>query len=486
MRFLRIFSLLVLPALCTSCTATADEGGKIPLTTTSEMAKDHYLKGQSFLDGVRRTDAHAEFGKAIEADPEFAMAHLNHALTSSNSNVFFESLGKAVALSEKASEAERLWILGQEAGVNGDRVKQEEYWKELTQKYPKDERGQHLLGGYYFGQQQWQQAITYYEKALKVNEEFSVPYNQLGYAYRYLEQYDKAESTFRKYISVVPDDPNPYDSYAELLLKIGRYDDSIRNYRKALEQDPTFVASHIGIATNYNYKGQYGEARQQLEKMHQSAQNDGQRRAAHFAKAVSYVFERNVEAALNEYQKAYDLAAKINDGSSMAGDLGTMGSILSEFGRGEEALQYFERSFKTTMDSEEVPANVKDLVQTFYLSNLAQAAIQRGDLKTAKEKAKLHSERANALQNRFQIWLSHEIAGRIALSERRFDDALAELKQSNQQNTYNLYRIGLAYEGKGDRKSADEWKKRALNFNPLNDLNQALTFVRASKEMSAK
>jgi cytochrome c-type biogenesis protein CcmH/NrfG len=41
----------------------------------------------------------------------------------------------------------------------------------------------------------------------------------LGYSYRSLENYAEAEKAFKIYIELIPDDPNPYDSYAEMLSK---------------------------------------------------------------------------------------------------------------------------------------------------------------------------------------------------------------------------------------------------------------------------
>ena len=59
---------------------------------------------------------------------------------------------------------------------------------------------------------------------------------------------------------MLPREPNPYDSYAELLLKVGRHDESIAMYRKALEADSHFVPSFVGIATNLMYSGRHQEA----------------------------------------------------------------------------------------------------------------------------------------------------------------------------------------------------------------------------------
>jgi tetratricopeptide (TPR) repeat protein len=42
----------------------------------------------------------------------------------------------------------------------------------------------------------------------------------------------------------------PSYSYAELLMKTGRFEESIKNYEKALAVDPNFVASYIGIGND--------------------------------------------------------------------------------------------------------------------------------------------------------------------------------------------------------------------------------------------
>ena len=62
---------------------------------------------------------------------------------------------------------------------------------------------------------------------------------------------------FKKYVELIPADPNPYDSYAELLLKMGRFDESVANYQKALAIDSNFSSSRIGIATNLMYEGKH-------------------------------------------------------------------------------------------------------------------------------------------------------------------------------------------------------------------------------------
>ena len=99
-------------------------------------------------------------------------------------------------------------------------------------KYPADERAHFLLGGAYFGRQEYDKAIAEYRKATELNPRFSPAYNLLGYAYRAVDQFGDAETAFRKYIELIPGDPNPYDSYAELLMKTG----PVRRVRRAVPE----------------------------------------------------------------------------------------------------------------------------------------------------------------------------------------------------------------------------------------------------------
>jgi tetratricopeptide (TPR) repeat protein len=75
------------------------------------------------------------------------------------------------------------------------------------------------------------------------------------------------KAAFKKYIELIPNDPNPYDSYAELLLKMGKFDDSVAQYRKALAIDQNFINAHQGIGMALLYKGNAEEASAEIQKI---------------------------------------------------------------------------------------------------------------------------------------------------------------------------------------------------------------------------
>jgi hypothetical protein len=81
-----------------------------------------------------------------------------------------------------------------------------------------------------------------------------------------------------------------------------------------------------------------------------------------------------------------------------------------------------------------------------------------------------------------QVRQAHELAGIIALAEKNWDAAVAELEKSNLQNPYNLYRLCQAYEARGDSAKAKDFCTRAAHFNSLPNLQYAFVRTKAGAE----
>ncbi|HEV2835463.1 MAG TPA: tetratricopeptide repeat protein [Pyrinomonadaceae bacterium] len=465
-----------------SSSATANTG-KIAVTTSSEDARKEYLAGRDLQEKLRITDSIAHFDKAISLDPNFALAELNRANVSPTAKEFFEHLNKAVTLSAKASDGERMLIEATEAGANANPNKQKEILEKLVAAYPNDERAHFNLGGYYFGQQDFTEAIHHYKRATELAPDYSTAYNILGYAYRQNEAYSDAENAFKKYIELIPNDPNPYDSYAELLLKMGRFDEAITQYNKALSLDSNFINSHFGIAAALAYQGKASEAQAELQKITAKARSDGERRTALFGQMVVAADSGKLDQALAEVEKQYALGQKTNDMPAMAGDLQLKGNILLEMGKSDDAKKAYEQVLKTTTDSNLSKEN-KDNAALFHHYNLARVAIAKKDLATAKTETEIFRKGAEAGKNANQVKLAHELAGRIALEEKNYDTAIAEFGQANQQNPDVLYLIGLSYQGKGDAAKAKDSFTKAAKFNSLPQLNYALVRSKAQKALT--
>jgi tetratricopeptide (TPR) repeat protein len=445
----------------------ADSAGKIAITTSSDEARQLYLKGRDLSEKLRATDAHTYYQQAVAKDPNFALAYVGLANTSATTNEFIENVKRAATLTGQVSEGERHIVLAAEAGLNGDPAGALSHFTKLVELFPNDERAQNLLANAYFGRQDYENAVKHFVKATTINPQFSQPYNQLGYAYRFLEKFDEAEGAFKKYIQLIPTDPNPYDSYAELLMKRGRFEESIAQYEKALAIDRNFIASYIGIGNDQLFMNHPAEARTAFAKIDTVARNTGEKRVARFWTAASYVHEGATDKALAEMSKSYALAEGERDGASMSGDLTLMGDILREAGRFDEAQAKYAEAVRV-IDKADVPDSFRAGTRRNAIFEEARLAVARNDLATARTKAAEYTKQVAVRKVPFEIRQQHELAGLIALAEKHGAAAAEEFRQANQQDPRILYLTALALQDGGDAQRAAAFKTKAANFNGLN------------------
>lgn len=481
----RVARTLIFSGMCCAfILAQAMGGAKIPVTTGSEEARQEFLRGRELFENLKRQDAAPHFKKALALDPSFALAAAYYAQSEGTARGFFDNLAKAVELAPKASEGERALIFGWQAGASGRIAEQRKQWERAVELFPDDERALTLLGIHYFGQQEYRQAAEYFKKAVGVNPSFPQAYNQLGYAQRFLGDMAAAEHAFRRYTELIPDDPNPHDSYAELLLKLGRFDEAIATYERALAVDPGFIASYAGIAAARMYQDRPEDARKVVASMLSHAHDNGDRRFAYFVSALTYVDEGRTEEAMQEMKKEYAIAEAMGDAASMGADLGTMAAIRFEAGQIDEAERLYAEAWKA-VERSALKAEVKSLTRLANRYNVAMIAAARGEFGQARKEAGELRREAEGLSNANLVRLAHEAAGRIALLEKDHAAAMAELRQASDQNPYNLYRLGLASRALGQDDDARRWFGAAGNFNGLPLLNFAFIRSAARKAVTA-
>lgn len=454
------WALIAVPAL-------AADTGKVPITTTSAEARTLYLQGRDLTEKLRATDGRKFFQQALAKDPDFALAYLGLANTAGTAKEFFDASSKGAALAGKVSPGERDMLLANQAGGQGDVPAQEQHLTALVKAFPNDERAQTLLGTYYFGRQNYAKAIEHYTKATQIDPSFTQPYNQLGYSHRFVGNIPEAERAFKKYIEVLPGDPNPYDSYAELLMKTGRFDESIQNYEKALKIDGHFIASLIGIANDQTFQGKTDAARATLQRLDAVARNSGEKRTARLWTASAYVHDQAWDKAIAEVQKMSALAVAENDQAAVSGDQVLIGDILRAAGRLDEASKAYAASV-TAMDRADVPAEVKAATKRNVIFEEGRIALARKDVATAKAKSAEYTKQVAVKANPFEQFQVHQLAGLVALAENNGAVAVAELKKANGVDPQVAYELALATKAAGDAAGAKAIAVRAADFNALN------------------
>jgi eukaryotic-like serine/threonine-protein kinase len=167
-------------------------------TTGSLDALKAYSQGMSTRRRQGDTSSVPFFRKAIELDPDFALAHARLSTVYSNMAEGLrarEHIVKAYGLRERVSEPERLYILARYyETVEGSPQKAVETYQIWTQTYPKDFVAHSNLAGLYSGRNELEKAVEEYRTAISLAPDEPLPYSNLAGIYQTLNKLDEARS----------------------------------------------------------------------------------------------------------------------------------------------------------------------------------------------------------------------------------------------------------------------------------------------------
>jgi tetratricopeptide (TPR) repeat protein len=475
-----VVSLSLLPAVA----VRAGEADVVPITTTSAEARALYLEGRALAEALRANEARPKFEAAIAKDPDFALAHVGLAGVAFGGQAFFDSVKKAKALAARVTPGERHLVLALDAGARGDPSTQARELEALAAEFPGDPRAVIPLANFRFARQEYTEAVDLYEKALALDPAHALGWNQLGYCNRFLARYDAAEKAFARYVALVPKDPNPHDSLAELYLKVGEFEKAIASYRRALAVDPGFVASYVGIANSQIGLGQPAEARATLARLRARAANAGDVRTAVFWTAMTWIHEGKPAQALKAFQDNLGPSRDAGDLANHSADLVVAGNIQLHAGMLDDALRSFAAAV-ASMEEAAVPEEVKDGVRRNHLFFVAWTALMKGDLAGARPAADAYRARALARGLPFELRRVHQLDGHLALLSKDYPLAVAELGRANQNDPYVLVLLARALQGAGKPKEARDAWSAAADYNELG-FPISWAFVRAEARRGAR
>jgi len=447
----------------------------VPITTASDEARALFLEGRALLDDLHFIDAHAKFVEAVAADPDFAMAHVMAANTSLTAEEFFVSVGKASAAAAGASEGEQLYVKALVAASENDQTAQGEALKKLVSTYPKDARTHMTLGNFMTGQQDFASAAEHFTHATQIDPNYAGAFNSLGYAYRSLEDLDQAKAAFEKYVDLLPNEANPRDSFAELLMEMGDYEESIKHYQRALEIDPNFSSSYAGISRNYSLMDQTEQAQEAADQMLAAARTFNERQNAMFQSVTSHLFAGDSDAAMMVSGK---MAAEAEAAGNLVAASGVhqyMGDIMLNADNTAKAEEHFGDALARGQKADINDAN-KAQAKRNYLFKMAIAAMVAEDNEAAAERTAKYTAAVKDVGTAFERRRVHELAGYMAMINDDMATGVEHLAQGNQFNPHVLYWSAVAHDALGNKDKAMAYASSAANRNTL---SPNLPFVRA-------
>jgi eukaryotic-like serine/threonine-protein kinase len=169
-------------------------------TTSSLEALKADSLAQKAVDEKGPTAALPFFRRAIELDPNFASAIEGVGIMYSNLGQIDranEYLTRAFNLRDRASEREKLHITSQYyQNVTGELDKAAETYREWEESYPRDDRAPGNFGALYAIGGRYEPAVEQMQKALRLNPEDVIGYENLAQFSLALNRFDDARKTY--------------------------------------------------------------------------------------------------------------------------------------------------------------------------------------------------------------------------------------------------------------------------------------------------
>ncbi len=234
------------------------------VTTRSPEAYRYYLEGIDFQNKLYFAEAEKSYRKALEYDSTFAMAYYKLAEMKGWQREGFEKnkmIDKAVEYSDKVSQKERYYIESMKAGISGDYAQEIKKLKMIVQRYPDEKEAFSVLGDRYnYNLQQFEEAVRSYLRAIEIDPLYKMAFNDLAYAYNNLGDFEKSIWAINKYITLAPEEANPYDTRGDIYALNSKIGQAIESYKKALEIKPDFYLSLPKLGLMYLFKKEYTQA----------------------------------------------------------------------------------------------------------------------------------------------------------------------------------------------------------------------------------
>jgi tetratricopeptide (TPR) repeat protein len=433
----------------------------MPVTTSSAQAQALYEKGMQDYENLYLERCNDDWRAAVKEDPTLAVAWAWIAFNSSNPEEVSAAREKAKATAPKASAGERLMVSWIVKLQEGDFIGGISAMNDLLEMYPRDKHVLYLAGNWLMLEDGDEQSLKIMEKALALDKNFPAALNDLAYLYARNRQFAKAFADMDRYVALLPKEPNPQDSYGELLRMAGDFESSLRHYRAALKIDPDFVTSQVGLGDTYALMGNQEQARAEYDKAIRFAHNEADRLSYSMQQAMTWVRE-------GKFAEADKMFAEIaQTGHAKEQDLQEAQAYrhLAEYQTDDNAaLKYLQDAEGALGHRSTISKNDKDEELSRILRNRTVRAAHTGNQALADKSLKQLEDMAAGSRNRVIQSSFNGAAGTLLMDQKKFTEAIANLEE-DRDNPFTMELLVQAYyqTNQTEKLHAAEAKLRGTN-----------------------
>jgi TolB-like protein/Flp pilus assembly protein TadD len=226
-------------------TLTPAEKERIEKKPTKDIeAYEYYVKGREYYYRYKKEDneqAIELFKKALELDPDYALAHAGLA------DAYLQRIGRF-----GFPEAEWFDVANEEA-------------QKAISLDPNLAEGYKALGGAYRSKGWWRKALEAYQKAVEANPNSALACGALAECYNNIGELNKAFLFSKKEIALSPAEAFPCVHLGHTYYGLDNPVRAEEWYKKSLELQPDLDVAHTGLIYLYLALGEYNKAIEQSQ-----------------------------------------------------------------------------------------------------------------------------------------------------------------------------------------------------------------------------
>ena len=436
-------SIIATSLIALSLTSTAEAAAKtksnpnrakqvksetMPITASFPASRALYEEAMVDLENLRLDEAVKVLRDATERDPKFALAHAWLFFTTNDPVEESTERARAKGLMPSVTAAERLmieWMVGVHennylGGISA--------MNDLLAQYPRDKRLEYLTGRWVMAQRQYEYSQKLMLRALAVDPNYPAALNELGYTYARLGDYENALPAMEKYTAVLPNEPNPQDSYAEIMRMAGYFQGALLHYREALKIDPKFYQAQVGVADTYTLMGDQESARAEFQKAIEAATSNSIKVDYMLRSALTYVREKRFEDA----DKAYaDAAAKARADGLIAWEARAHRMMAMYQPDAATALKHLDEaqavlSVKSSLAQSAIDQEKARILRVRVERNAAEHNVDVANKTLADLEALSKSNSDPTVQRSY-----HAAAGALLMAQQKYTEAVAHLEEDS-------------------------------------------------------
>ena len=476
----RSFVALTLAVLsaCTSeagrqATTVADNASPHlwPLSTKSEEARKWTESGEAAWDGNLFDDALRDFKRAVAADSAFAYAYLRIAQNAYSLDEYRSNLQRANAFKSTANPSEKILIEAENRVFAGDVQAGLDSMRKLTEMLPTNPRAPFILANQqFFVAGQTDSARVSAKRAMDMAPDWGAAHLFYGDLYTNKPMdLAKAEEHILAGQKLWPDKALSYDLLGDLRRAQNRLQEAAAAYSRQIELSPTEAEGHDQRGHAYSFLGKFDSARADYDA------------AIRLGKGNSPAFQSQFRAFVDAYAGHPDSAvAKLEqlvqaiDGMGIPEPdgikIGTLQSIAviasysGDFAAAERATTQMAPLIRKGIERVNTPEfrRGQEAQISFWEGRLAAF---KGDYPLALRKAEEYRKLRELDRDPSKDRQYHALRGFVALGQKRYADAVTELKQGDPDNAFQNFEIATALEGLGKTAEAKEVYKSVASYN---------------------